>query len=48
MTGEITEAELELAANIKQRMQSFVAEMGRKQYVEARRRMAGVHGGLES
>lgn len=47
MDGEISEAELDLAASVMRKLQSFVSELPTNQHVDARRRMAFVHRGVE-
>lgn len=47
MTGEITEADLELAASIMQRMQGFVSELPKHDFIPAKTRMVAVHNAIE-
>jgi hypothetical protein len=46
--GETSEAELELAASVMQRLLSLVSELPQNQYIGARARIAKVHEAVES
>lgn len=46
--GETSEAELELAASVMQRLLSLVSELPQNQYTSARARIAKVHEAVES
>ena len=47
MTGEITEADLELAASIMQRIQGLVSELPKHDFIPAKTRMVTVYNAIE-